>query len=66
MKINGAQPVRWEKGTIELKNLFKQKPVPFNIYSAFECILNSAESDEGSCSKKYQYHIPCSFAYKLV
>ena len=26
----------------------------------------SAESYEGSCSKKYQDHIPCSFAYKLV
>ena len=26
----------------------------------------SAESYEGSCSKKYQDHIPYSFAYKLV
>ena len=26
----------------------------------------SAESYEGSCSKKYQDHIPCSFAYKFV
>ena len=26
----------------------------------------SAESYEGSCSKKYQDHIPCSFAYKIV
>ena len=31
-----------------------------------ECILYSDESYEGSCSKKYQDHIPYSFAYKLV
>ena len=64
--INGAQPVRLEKRTIELKNLFKQILVPFKIYSDFECILNNAESYEGSSSKNYQGHIPCSFAYKLV
>ena len=40
--------------------------VPFKIYSDFECILNNVKSYEGSCSKKYQDHIPCSFAYKHV
>ena len=44
----------------------KQVPVPFKIYSHFECILDSVESYEGSCSKKYEDHIPCSFPYKLV
>ena len=66
LNINDAQYVRLEKGKIEFKNLFKQIPVSFKIYSDFECILNSAGSYEGSCSKKYQDHIPCSFAYKLV
>ena len=51
---------------IELKNYFKQIPVPFKIYADFECNLKSVESYEGSYSKKYQDHIPCSFAYKLV
>ena len=41
-------------------------PVPFKIYADFECNLESLESYEGSYSKKYQDHIPCSFAYKLV
>ena len=40
--------------------------VPFKIYSDFECILTSAESYEGYCWKKYQDHIACIFAYKLV
>ena len=66
MSINYAQSVRLEKGLIEFKNAFKQIPVPYRIYSDFECILNNAESYEGFCSKNYQNHIPCSFAYKIV
>ena len=66
LSINGAQSARLEKGTIEFKNYFKQIPVPFKIYADFECNLKSVESYEGSYSKKYQDHIPCSFAYKLV
>ena len=66
MSINGAQSVRSKKGTIVLKNYFKQIPVPFNIYPDFECNLGSIESYEGSYSKKHQDNIPCSFAYKLV
>ena len=66
LSINGVKSVRLEKGTIEFKNYFKQIPVPFKIYADFECNLKSVESYEGSYSKKYQDHIPCSFAYKLV
>ena len=36
------------------------------MYADFECYLKFAESYESSYSKKYQDHIPCSFAYKLV
>ena len=66
MSINGAQSVRLEKGAIEFKKFFKQIPIPLKIYADFECNLKSVESYEGSYSKKYQDHIPCSFAYKLV
>ena len=66
LSINGAQSVRLERGKIEFKNYFKQVPVPFKIYVDFECNLNSVESYESSYSKKYQDHIACSFAYKLV
>ena len=41
MSINGAQPVRLEKETIEFKNYFKQILVPFKIYAYFECNLKS-------------------------
>ena len=66
LSINGAQSVRLEKGTIGFKNYFRQIPVPFKVYAGFECDLKSAENYESSFSKKYQDHIPCSFAYKLV
>ena len=66
LSINGAQSLRLEKGTIEFKNYFKQIPVPFKIDADYEWNLKSVESYEGSYSKKYQDHVPCSFAYKLV
>ena len=66
LTINGTQSVRFEKGTIKFKNYFQQITAPFKIYADFECNLESVESYEGSYSKKYQDHIPCSFAYKLV
>ena len=66
MNINGPQSVGLGKESIKFKNYFKQIPVPFKIYADFECNLKSVESYEGFYSKKYQDHIPCSFAYKLV
>ena len=66
LSINGKQSVKLEKGIIEFENYFKQIPIPFKIYADFECNLRSVESYEGSCTKKYQDHIPCSFAYKVV
>ena len=66
LTINGTQYVRLEKGATEFKNYFKQIPVPFKVYTDFECNLKIVEGYERSYSKKYQDHIPCSFAYKLV
>ena len=66
LSINGTQFVRFEKGTIEFKNYFKQIPVPFKVYADFECNLDRVESYESSYSKKCQNHVPWSFVYKLV
>ena len=66
LSINGAQTVEVEGGTIEFENYFKQIPVSFTIYADFECNLKGVESYEGSYTKKYQDHVPCSFAYKIV
>ena len=66
LSINGKQSVKLEKGIIKFENYFKQIPVPFKIYADFECNLKSAECNEGSYTKRYQDHIPCSFAYKVV
>ena len=66
LRISGKQSVKLEKGIIQFKNGFKQIPVPFKICSGFACNLRGVECDEGSYTKKYQDHIPCSFAYKVV
>ena len=47
----------------------KNCTVPFKIYADFECILKGAKSSDknnGSYTEKYQDHIPCSFAYKVI
>ena len=66
MNINGPQSVGLGKESIKFKNYFKQIPVLFKIYANFECNLKSVESCEGFYSSRYQHHVSCSFAYKLV
>ena len=62
LSINGNQSVKLEEGKIEFENYSKQVSVPFKIYADFECNLRSVESYKGSYTKKYQDHVPCSFA----
>ena len=68
--INGKQNVQLEKGFISFKNFNRQIFVPFKIYADFECILKNCgvgiDNDCFSYTRKYQDHIPCSFAYKVV
>ena len=75
LSINGRQRVKLEKEFIEFNNFNKMIPAPFKIYADFQCLLNIVDfgvnndcfSYEGiSFTTKYQDHIPCSFAYKLV
>ena len=66
LSINGKQSIKLEEGIIKFENYFKQIPVPFKIYADFECNLKKVKCNEGSYTEKYQDHIPCSFAYKIV
>ena len=66
MSINGKQSVKLEKGIIDFENYFKQIPVQFKMCADFECNLRGVESYEGSYTKKYQDHIRCSFADKVI
>ena len=50
MSIN--RKLKREEGMIEFENYSKQIPVSFKIYADFECNLRSAESYEGSSTKK--------------
>ena len=68
--INGKQNVKLESGFISFNNYSRQIPVLFKIYADFECILKSCDidtnNDDISYTRKYQDHVPCSFAYKVV
>ena len=66
LSISGQQLINLEKGSIEFKNYFKQLPVPFKIYADFECNLKNVECYEGTNTKKYHEHVPCSYVYKVV
>ena len=69
LKVNGNQSVRLRSGSIKFKNYSKQLVVPFKIYADFESVLIDIWMDKGSnasYTRKYEAHIPCSFAYKVV
>ena len=68
--VNGKQNVKSESGFISFKNYSRQICVPFKIYANFDRILKSFDdcveyNSNSSYTKKYQEHIPCSFAYKV-
>ena len=68
--IKGKQRIKLEKGFIKFNNFNKMIPCLFKIYADFECLLENVDiginNDCFSYTSKYQDHLPCSFAYKLV
>ena len=70
LKVNGKQIAKLRSGSIKFKNYFKQLAAPFKIYLDFECNLEKIYTNEKGndtlYTKKYQDHIACSFAYKVV
>ena len=55
-----------EKGVIKFENYSNQMSVLFKIYAYFQCNLQDTEIYEGSCTKKYHDHVPCSYAFKKL
>ena len=70
LMINGKQNVKLKRSSISFKSCFKQVLSPLKIYADFECILKKVECDSiknnSSYTEKYELHITCSFAYKVV
>ena len=66
LRINDKQSVKLEERKIKSENYFKQIPVPFKIYADCEHNLKKVKCNESSYTEKYQDHIPCNFAYKIV
>ena len=66
---NGKQGIKLKSGSIGFKNYFKQLVVLFKIYAEFDSALKgviSNNKNNTSYTEKYQDHISCSFAYKVV
>ena len=69
MKINGKQSVKLRNGSIKFKIYCKYFDVPFKSYTDFEFILKEIKINDrnnASYTEKYQGHISCSFAYRVV
>ena len=70
LKINGKQSVKLRSGSNKFQKYFKQLAVSCKIYADFECNVKKNRSnnrkDNTSYTEKYQVHIPCSSACKLV
>ena len=67
--IYDKQSVKLKSGSVSFKSYFKQLPAPFKIYADSEYPLKAVKSSDknnGSYTEKYQDHVPCSFAYKVV
>ena len=58
-----------KQAVIRFKNYSNKLAVRFKIYADFESLLKGVKSrdkNDASYTEKYQSHIPCSFAYKVV
>ena len=66
LSLNGMQSVDVEKIIIKFENYSNQLSVPFKIYADFECNLKDTEIYEGSYTRKYYDHVPCTYAFKVV
>ena len=70
LKINGKQTVKLKSSSIKFKNNLKQLTVPIKIYADFKCngkgVTGKEKNINTTYTEKYQAHIPCSFAYKVV
>ena len=64
--INDTQAVKYETGTIKLKNFDKQIIITIKIYADSECLLKRINIYKGGYTKLYQKHIPNSVDAKLV
>ena len=70
--VNGKQAVRMPKkgNSVQFKNFYKKLPARFVINADFKALTQKIDScqpgDNKAYTEKYQKHIDCGYAYKLV
>ena len=55
-----------EEEQLNLKIILSNYQFHLKFMLIFECNFKNVEIHEGSYTKKYHDHIPCSYAYKIV
>ena len=73
IQLNGTQAVKMptkDNSILKFNNYHKQQPTPFVIYADIEALLQKVERGQpdsnGSYTEKFQRHIDCGSAYKVV
>ena len=70
LEINDKQTVESKRGLIKFENHFKQLATLFKIDADFECLIKGVKSSDRnnniSYTEKYQDHIFCRVAYKVL
>ena len=73
IQLNGTQAIKMptkDNSILKFNNHHKQQPVPFAIYADFESLLQKVErsqpDNDGSYTEKFQRHLDCGSAYKVV
>ena len=65
--VHKAQRIKFpEEDFVEFTNTGYQVKDPFVAYADFESLLKHLEIDPNANSNKYQEHVACSYAYKII
>ena len=65
--MHGGQKTSFpENSILKFEAIEKQVEAPFVVYADFESLLEPMDTPSGQRTVKYNEHIACSYAYKIV
>ena len=65
--VHGGQKTSFpDKPTLQFEAIEKQVEAPFVVYADFESLLEPMDTPSGRRTVKYEEHVACSYAYKIV
>ena len=65
--VHGGQKTSFpSEPTLKFDSIEKQVEAPFVVYADFESLLEPMDTPSGKRTVKYEEHVACSYAYKIV